>query len=393
MENWRGSCLGWKFRFRLVQKWTKHVRRITTLGSAMQLVLTDDGSIVRRDDGAILHFSPSRFRTEIVEGDCCFLCGAPRHRVEFNDEHVVPDWILREFSLHNKRIVLPNGQHVTYSMYKVPCCVECNRFLGSHVEEPISEILRGGYAEVANYMMEGAPWLLFKWLALIFLKTHLKDTTLRYSLDLRRTTIPIGSLYDWEAMHHIHCLVRTLRTGLTIDVRAIGSMFLFPVKQADHFEGFDYGDLQGPKALFVCFRDTAVVCVLNDACGCVSLMGDGQLAEIAGPLSPLQLREVFVRIAYINTLITTRPKFFTTGGEGMPEIGVQLPEYFESDQGDDEEYGAMMLQACSHLVENCFGDEGRKIIKKIATGRWTFLFDSEGSFVANSMDLLQREET
>jgi hypothetical protein len=353
----------------------------------MTLTLEEDGSIVRRDDGVVLHFSPSRFKRDIVEGDCCFLCGASRSVTLFDDEHVIPDWILREFAMHNRRITLANGAHLQYSQYKVPCCVPCNRFLGAQVEEPISLIMKGGHDAICAYVRSGAPWLLFKWLALIYLKTHLKDCTLRYSLDARGGTTVIGELYDWEGMHHIHCVVRTLRTGTRISTQAIGSLFFFPAKEAIHLERFDYGDLIGAKALYLRFRDIAVVCVLNDACGCLSLMQDGQLGKLSGPLSPIQLREVFVRIAYMNTLITTRPTFYTTAGDGMPEIVVQRPACFQLEQENDDEYGALMLSACRTLLESYRESDRDAIIKTIRAGRGTFLFGPDGEFVANSMDL------
>ena len=58
--------------------------------------MTDDGSALSNDD-RVIFFSFHRFIADIVQGKCCFICGARRGTVPFNDEHILPDWILRKF--------------------------------------------------------------------------------------------------------------------------------------------------------------------------------------------------------------------------------------------------------------------------------------------------------
>jgi hypothetical protein len=74
---------------------------------------TEDGSVLTKDD-RVVFFSCSRFITDVVQGNCCFICGARPGTVPFNDEHILPDWILRKFGLHDKTINLPNGGKFRY---------------------------------------------------------------------------------------------------------------------------------------------------------------------------------------------------------------------------------------------------------------------------------------
>ena len=60
------------------------------------------------DQGRVLYFSVERFIKDICERNCCFICGAFPSTVEFNDERILPKWVLRKFDLFNKRIGLPN---------------------------------------------------------------------------------------------------------------------------------------------------------------------------------------------------------------------------------------------------------------------------------------------
>jgi len=64
----------------------------------MSLVVLPDKSIIN-DQAKVIFFSLERFRTDIVEGHCCFICGARPDANAFNDEHVVPRWILKRFDL------------------------------------------------------------------------------------------------------------------------------------------------------------------------------------------------------------------------------------------------------------------------------------------------------
>jgi hypothetical protein len=83
---------------------------------------TSDDGLVMDERGRIVYFSADRFITYIVEGGACFICGAHRGTVEFNDEHVLPNWILKRYGLHNKYINLPNDAGHRYGNYKIPCC-------------------------------------------------------------------------------------------------------------------------------------------------------------------------------------------------------------------------------------------------------------------------------
>ena len=167
----------------------------------MALRVTEDESI-EEDQGRVLFYSADRFLRDVVEGNCCFICGVPPSSIPFNDEHVVPGWVLRRFCLHDKRIVLPGGSELSYGQYKVPCCQACNSRLGQAIEKPVAALFAAGYDALIGHMKTEGPLLLFAWLNLLFLKTHLKDRTLLINRDRRAASGVIGDLYDWPELHH-----------------------------------------------------------------------------------------------------------------------------------------------------------------------------------------------
>lgn len=93
-------------------------------------------------------------------------------------------------------------------------------------EDPISNLIAGGDKAVFEHVTREGPWLLFRWLALILFKTHLKDRSLRFNLDKRQGAEKISELYDWEEMHHIHCIARSFYTGAQLDPTVFGSVLM-----------------------------------------------------------------------------------------------------------------------------------------------------------------------
>jgi hypothetical protein len=101
-----------------------------------------DGTI-KDESGNIIFFSYERFLTDICEGDNCFMCGASPKDKEFNEEHVIPKWVLRKYGLFKQAITLPNGVSLRYDKYTVSCCKKCNSYLGATIEEPIRKATEG----------------------------------------------------------------------------------------------------------------------------------------------------------------------------------------------------------------------------------------------------------
>ena len=244
-----------------------------------------DGSL-EDSDGNILFFSLERFNDEICEGGHCFLCGAHPEEKEFSDEHIIPKWVLKLLDLFEEEITLPNGEKIQYSKYTVPCCKECNAFLGKEVEEEIRNAVVGGLESVNQYVRDNGPWKIFLWLALIFFKTHLKDTYLRKHLDHRKGSETIASDYDWGVMHHIHCIVRAIQTGTSIENECFGTTAILPAKVSDLYSNYDYRDTYAANTILLRINDIAFLSVLDDSCAAAHFFS-GHFKRITGPLSPM----------------------------------------------------------------------------------------------------------
>jgi hypothetical protein len=353
------------------------------------MLITDDGTAVR-DDGSIIWFSIERFIRDIIEGGCCFICGRNRDQVAFNDEHIIPDWILRRAGLHDREITLPNGTSHRYAQYKVPCCEPCNSMMGRAFEVPLSALFAKGYDAVAQLMRskEGIGKI-FIWLAFIYLKTHLKDLSLRMHRDQRMPEGKIADVYDWENLHHIHCVARSYLAGVDIDPEVIGSVLLLPAKDGPDGEQFDYGDNYHARTLLLRIGDIALFSVLNDARAVLQFRTDPEQAALGYPLltaithalSPIQVREMMAELAYTNLRIEDRPKFLTVVDPTTEQavIHAETPEGYHLGAGDREFYGGLIYYFCRARIESIAEPERSEIRERVQAGRFSFLWTEDGT--------------
>lgn len=333
-------------------------------------------------DNRILFYELNHFIKDIVDGNCCFICGALPNSKEFNDEHIIPDWILKRFNLHNQKITLPNLSKFQYSKYKVPCCKECNSELGKHFEEPISELLSKPYEEIATELNESVEKkdLLFRWLCLIYFKTHLKDKSLRDNLDKRAEDKKIGDAHWWEDFHHIHCIVRSHHTKAKLDPEVYGSMYVNKMISETEGEKFDYIDNPWSKGVLLQLGDFCVTSILDDSTAAISIYYE-QISDIKGNLNAYQFYEVFSHFNFIRLHLKERPQFYSSiNGKTGYEIKAKRPEKLEL--VDEKERNGTYGDFLRIYVERTLGDvENRdEVLEQIEKGERTFLWDEKGNF-------------
>jgi hypothetical protein len=349
-------------------------------------IVAPDQSVLDRE-GRVVFFSIERFISDIAKGDCCFICGKQRNSVPFNDEHVIPDWLLRRFNLHGRLVVIPNQTGFRYGQLTVPCCVTCNAEMGERFERPISELFARGYDAVAQEVKKSGPWPLFCWMALIFFKAHLKNKYLNFHLDRRKGDLKIAEIHSWEDLHHLHCIVRSFHSRAKIDQEVLGSLLVLPAKVRPHFEGFDFIDLTFAQTMLLSIGDTALIAVFNDAQSAITVALEDFQRKLSGPLSPIQLREVATILASINLQVEPRPRFFSQVDPlaEIYEIRAQRPDEFQITAWDDELHGMIMHKLTEDLLKPMRDNE--KICDLVKSGLYTFLTTPEGTFDADSMEL------
>jgi hypothetical protein len=334
-------------------------------------------------DGRTLLFSCEDFVERICKGRACFVCGALPTATTFNDEHIVPRWVLRRFGLFEKSITLPGGERRRYGGYRVQCCASCNALLGERVEAPVSELLSGDFAAVSERMQsEDAVELVFIWLSLLFLKVHLKDGAVPVHKDPRRGTHVIGDLYDWADLHHVHAVARAPYTRAALLPFVVGSIFFAEVDDPGG-EGWDFVDLTFAHTIAVRIGAVGIVAVLNDA-GAAESSWSHRLSSINAPVSGAQFRELAAMFAVANDDILERPTFGTLIVQNRwVTIFAKLPAKLRMAELDPKKFGAALQFALGSLIDHIVVDGSRDpdyIRERIASGEVRFLIDESGNF-------------
>lgn len=297
--------------------------------SGQVYVRTEDGTLLDLDD-RVIAFGVDRFVREICEEGCCFLCGARPDSKEFNEEHIVPRWLLRRHGLFDREITLPNRTTVRYDRYTISCCTDCNGEMGRLVELPVSQLFDGGYNAVADHLRDNGPHLLFRWMALVYIKTHLRDARFRWHRDRRLGDQVIGDVYEWQTLHHVHCIARSALAGVSLGHGSIGSLVALPVIGLPDEEDFDYGDMYLARSFFVRSGNLALIAVLNDARAAAIFLAP-VLRRLTGPLVTPQVRELLANFAFANLHLKNRPRFATMPSSDGFAIEAELPEFVEFD--------------------------------------------------------------
>ena len=349
-------------------------------------------------EGKILLYSIEDFYNKIVKGTDCFVCGAEQGTKEFNDEHVLPHWILRKYDLYNKTITLANATTFKYSQYRVPCCKDCNSSLGELIENPVSRLLKLPYKEICEAIVEDQKnfHLLFCWLILIYFKTHLKDTELSLNLDKRKGSEKIADIYEWESMYHIHCMLRRHYTNAIVDKGTIGSTFILPAIEHDSIEPFDYSDSIVGQCVMIRLGQFSIVCVLNDSCAAYNILTD-YISMIKGPLTPFQLREVLSHMVYVNTSLKERPTYYSTFRENNEyHIISKIPDKVELLNEEDRPFthGELLYEGIKDMFKYSTKDMTESdeklasIINEIKEGKIRYLFNDKDEFRDHSKDFV-----
>jgi hypothetical protein len=336
------------------------------------------GTIIENSTGTVQVFGPRDFMKKIVLGNCCFICGAEQDSKSFNNEHILPQWLLKLFRSHKDFMILPNNATIKYGSYLVPCCQDCNSEMSAKLEVPVSNLLKGGYDNLWNALDKDTNIykLLFQWLCLILFKTHYKDTFLRSELDLRKASSNLGHYYDWYPLHHIYRMATLHYTDVKPSFEAYGTILVMRARPDD----FDYLDNLDDQIIYIQVGDILLMAALNDSKACLSLYKTF-LSRIDGALNQIQIRELFARLRYVVANLKNPPKFSVRIKRDTIALRAKRAKPPSIYKGEEEKKSLFKLMR-DYLEPLMHKDlpNRRQLVEDLEQGKAQYILDGNGKF-------------
>lgn len=264
-----------------------------------------DGSIIF-EDGTVFHWSPSRLNRLISTNNTCFLCGRDRSTTDFDEEHILPQWILRDFNLENEKVALPNNQLVKYYQYKIPCCERCNKWLGKNLENPIKNILSDAVDNPNIRILGENTKLVYSWLANLQFKLSLKDFHWLWSKNPNKHegSIALAAGADVNDLFSAHAFLRSFPFDIRVNSRAVGNITKLTAVPSK--TNFDLRHLTEGQNIYIKLGRIALFASFGD-CDQSSIEMDFYFNK--GGYSDIQLIEIFCRQSTFQRCLLSLPQF------------------------------------------------------------------------------------
>ena len=275
-------------------------------------------------DGDAIYIRADVFVDQCAKGLACFVCGKSRsgNELEFDREHVIPQWLLRAADLYSSAIVMPNGQSFGFRKLTIVRCARCNKKMARAFEDPLADGHKISLQVLGSLFADNDFDLSHKWSALILLKLALHGMKWRSDVT-DPSSPPIGGAYDWNEIHHLSCIARTAISGFDVHPDAIGSIL---IKSSDD-SGFDLMTNMDPLSLMIRLDGLCLISVPCDGTYAAKLHRAliRRLADFS--LGGLELMELFCRYTSAASLLKPRLVFETTA-DGVIRLCNKVPFKF-----------------------------------------------------------------
>ena len=238
---------------------------------------------------------------------------------------------------------------------------------------------------MVNYVEKEGYLNVYLWMALLFIKTHVKDQSLRMCLDRRveYSSIAQGVGYKWESFHHVYCLSRVPYTQTTLEQNCVGSFFIVPVESIDAKKEFDYMDVSYANTSGVIIGGIGIITVFGDAGALCNEIQPTVINKLSGSVTNMQFRELVAHFACCSLHLKNNPKHSTISGSS----GAQPPRMICTLLNSKPEFENYNDLVFGSLMDMLLGDllDGKVAVpefrEKLKAGPLSILFDSSGKVI------------
>jgi len=312
-------------------------------------------------------------RDHALDHDHCFLCGSVLTPETRSEEHVFPQWLLRDLYLWQETITLLNGTSIPYASLKIPACKECNNFWLSQVEEQVATAFRAGPDAVAGLDQT----VLALWLAKIYYGIHFKEIGL--AADRRNPDGPrILSSEELGRLRELHHVMQAIRRRVRI-TRPLGSVFVLRAQVPDQPQlRFDYRDARNIAYVAMRVGSTVVMASLLDW-GATADGMEIRSVETARQLDlhPVQFAEVAGVVAYAAAKFAG--EFLYSVHQDVDHDVLEPVLVRDADSPDAELFSPMSVRESAEVQSTFMGMPVEDIYDEEENASWTCVTNADGT--------------
>jgi hypothetical protein len=185
----------------------------------------------------------------------------------------------------------------------------------------------------------------------------------------------IGDLYEWEALHHVHCIARAHHSRAPLD-GVVGTFIALPADVRFGYPLFDYADMYEARTILLRVGGVVFFAVLNDAgqVGATFPRLHRLLEADEHALTPLQIRELYAHLVYRNLSLLSRPTFYT---ELVPRFRIvsERPDCIEIRPVEEPAFGKLLRFLAEPYLAHLEPAERAKVEASLEEGRSSFFAD------------------
>ena len=232
----------------------------------------------------------------------CFLTGEKLQNQE-EEIPVFPQWLMKEYELHDKQFKLLDESMSTYGHMKLPCSSRINKQIIDPLEQEIKTAFLSGYDAVS----ELSDLKLFQWIGKMVYGILFNEIRIGIMQQKAKGEEFVFSQSLVHKFGNLHLMLQSLSQPMVFEGNHPWTIQVVKIESKQDL--FNYRDEINTLTYSIAMKDFGIIACLQDN-GTNAIYHKEILAKIdKSPLHPAQFEEVCARFFYSNYLFNRLPEY------------------------------------------------------------------------------------
>jgi hypothetical protein len=305
------------------------------------------------------HWLYNKFDPLSITRDVCFMCLEKFTEENYNTkEHVIPQWIIRDFKLQDHEIIYL-WNRINYTHYVIPCCYNCHQTYLNPVEEKVSREFKKWFSSFKQINKDELYLRLCKVIYWLMRKKQFLTRSRRPIWDLNDDVIiPPDYLEEYRMLYQF---LQMYKFSFEFSSKPY-SIFIVEINDWRKETQFYFRD--NIEQLFISFQLGAIwiICVYQDNGHIFDHITEIYPKLFEKPIHPLQFIELSALVQSYLWSSNFVPKYITHFNNTTKDHITITPYWSPRDYKLDMDlFSNIFWFALEHYSDQYFGDEWYKV--------------------------------